>query len=93
MPPYRSRSKNHAGSARRVQSVRTEADGLQRSADCARLDELASADGGAILKSLAVADGIDAARLALHAARLRQLIERGEAGFVAEIILAVAHRG
>ena len=38
-----------------------------------------------ILEALAVADGVDAAGLALHLARLRQLFQRGEAGLVAEI--------
>ena len=91
MPPYRCALEEPRRSTRGVQAVRPKADRLQGAADRAGLDQLAGVDGGSILEALAVADGIDAPRLALDLARLRQLVERGEPGFVAEVILAVAH--
>jgi hypothetical protein len=74
----------------RVQSMRTQTHRLKGAADSARLDKLACADRGAILKALAVADRVDSTSLGLKGAHLRQLVERGEARLVDEIVLIVA---
>ncbi len=73
--------------------MRAQTDGLQWTADGARLDRLAGAHRGPILETLAVADRVDSTSLPLNRARLRQLVERGEAGFIDEVVLAMAHRG
>ena len=72
-------------------AVRREVDGLDDAANRARLHEVAGPDGGAHFVALAVQDGVDALGGGLHAPRLGELLERGDAGLVGQVVLAVLH--
>ena len=72
-------------------AVRREVDGLDDAANRARLHEVAGPDGGAHFVALAVQDRVDALGLRLHAPRLGELLERGDAGLVGQVVLAVLH--
>ncbi len=55
------------------------------------LDELAGLDGGLHFEPLAVHDGVDFFRFGDGLANGGELFERGDAGLVAEEVLAVLH--
>ena len=74
-----------------MDAVRTQPDRLHDLPDRAGLDQLTGSHGRADLETLAVTDRVNASGLRLHAARLRQLFERREAGLVAHVVFAVLH--
>jgi len=80
------------GSGPPIQTMRAEPHRLDDLADGAGLHELPRSHGRSVLEALAEADGVDPPRLRLDAARLGQLVERGERRLVAHVVLAVAHR-
>jgi len=71
--------------------MRAEPDGLDHAANGASLNQLASLDCCAVLEALAVTHRVDALCLGLRAARLGQLLQRGEAGLVGHEVFAVSH--
>ena len=99
MPPYCSGFQNQSGrpepppaSPPRLKDlVRRNIDGLNHLADGALLDQFAGVNGGLHLQQLAVHDGVDPLGLGDGLAHFGQLLERGDAGLVGEIVLAVLH--
>ena len=78
------------GAILRIHPMRREADSLNHPADGARTHQLAGLRDRLALVTFDE-DGIDAFRLRLHAAKLRELFERRRAGLVDHEVLAVAH--
>ena len=79
------------GAARRVHAMRREVHGLHDAADGALLDELAGVHRGAHFEALGIHDGELAPRFLHGLAHVGELLERGDAGLVGEIVLAGLH--
>ena len=71
--------------------VRRDVDRLNHFADGAGLDQFAGFDGSLHFQPLAVHDGVDSSGFGDGLAHFGQFLERGDAGLVAEKILAVLH--
>ncbi len=76
-----------------VEAVRPEPDGVDHLADRPGLHQLARLHGRPGLEMLGVADRVDPAGLGLHPPHLGQLLQRGHARLVGEIVLAGLHHG
>ncbi len=71
--------------------MRSQAQHLHHGAERTRAHELGGPDRGAALEALGEEDGVDAPRLALHAAHLGQVVQRGHARLVDQVVLLVPH--
>ena len=91
MPPYASRSQNHARADRLVQPV-AEPDRLHDAADRAFAHQRQRLFGRRTEEAFREADREDAPGLAHGGLDRRELLERGHAGLVRHHVLAAAHR-